>query len=241
MYSFPYGIKDATGVVHGKFDVREMNGYDEEILISGKAKNVARTTTKLIAGCVTVIEGVEKVTEEHIRQLLVGDRNYALLAIRVASLGKDYEFNVECPHCKAENQVSQDLMELKINRYEGDTEFDLVMDNEITLPDGSKEKTVRCRFLTGKDQEEIFANAGNEAQSYNLALVKTVVSIGSFKLITQDFMKGLPKRVRDEIMMTVNKMTPGVDLDVEVVCGGCSKKFKAQADLNNFFVSQTTR
>lgn len=239
MWKLPAGLIDKEGIVHRDVIVREMTGHDEELLLSAKGKNFAKVTTKLLAACVTSI-GSLKPSAEDIQGLLVGDRNYLLLAVRMASLGEDIEFSVHCPSCKAPNQVTQNLAELKVKEL-GDateTEFTFKLPSAVVFPDGSEGQEARVRFLTGKDQEELSALGDDSASLINSTLVKSLKSIGAYDKITIEFVKNMTKRNRDAVMTMIQRNAPGVDMNVEVECGGCGARFAAPVGLEGFFVSR---
>lgn len=239
MWKLPAGLIDKEGQVHREVEVREMTGHDEELLLGSKGKNFARVTTKLLAACVTRV-GALKPSEDDLRAMLVGDRNYLLLAVRIASLGPEIEFSIHCPSCKAKNNVIQDLQELPIRELADPTETTVTvkLPSPVATPDGHEATSAECKFLTGKDQEELSQFGDDAAGLINATLVKTIMKVGSWDKVTTEFVKGMTKRCRDSIMLKMKDMTPGVDMNVEVECGACGVKFETPVGMEGFFVSR---
>jgi hypothetical protein len=83
-------------------------------------------------------------------ELLVGDRTFLISAIRVVSLGQDYEFPVNCDHCHQEFQYTAKIPD--------DLEIIYLQDSfqepfEVELPVSKARVELRC--LRGTDERDI--------------------------------------------------------------------------------------
>ena len=86
--------------------IKYMTAEDENIL----------TSTDLIrSGKVLDVLLERKIQDKKLRptEMLIGDKNAVLFALRSTGYGDDYEVNMTCPKCNAEFETSVKLSELK--------------------------------------------------------------------------------------------------------------------------------
>lgn len=158
--------------------------------------------------------------------VLVGDRFEALIAIRVATYGSDYDFQLICQNamCQEKFDWTIDLMadlERKSYSPEALEAFKAGTPFETELPDGRK---ATFRLLTGADE----ARAGKQGAGGDRALTVAVAS----RLVTIEGVHANDKlRAIDDmemsdvtaILATLEKVDGGVETDIEVRCPHCSR------------------
>jgi hypothetical protein len=127
-----------TGVVHEgqvlkKIKYRELAGPEEDVLASNMS--AAQKMTEVMANCVLEFGSV---TGPQVRPLVakmvVTDRWYYLVQLRILSLGSQYYFETHCPSCNQKDKVSYDLRKIEIKNP---PDANLLI-QEFTLPSGNK-------------------------------------------------------------------------------------------------------
>ena len=150
--------------LHGQdsVEIRQMTAKDEDILTSKTLLKKGVAIDRLVANVL-----VDKRINPD--DLLVGDKNALLVALRVSGYGSDYETNVTCPRCMTAVNFKFDLLE-KAELIGNDFgPYDIIANDSgtftITLP--KTKAQVEVRLLTGHDEKRLMARAKNK-QKHNL-------------------------------------------------------------------------
>ena len=88
-------------------EIKAMTAKEEDILTSRSYSKQGTTIEHLIASCAMC-------SYKDVKELLIGDRNALLVAIRVTGYGSEYITNVGCPKCKKNSEFNFDLGNLEI-------------------------------------------------------------------------------------------------------------------------------
>ena len=130
-----------------------MTAREEDILTSRALLKKGTVITELIRSCLTdkTINPVD---------LLTGDRNALMVAIRITGYGAEYDVELDCNECQNKAPRTFDLGALPIRRLEITPTEEGANLFEFLLP--KCKKTVRFRFLTGRDEEESLATADKQ-------------------------------------------------------------------------------
>ncbi len=204
--------------------VRELNGYDEEVLAKADSRKTSEYLLKIVELACVSIDG-EKLSPLITDHLLLGDRDAIVLGIRKATYGNivTYE-NVECPQCSKRFDVDVDLdTDVKIKKLE-DPKEDRVF--ELALHSGG---TAVIRYATVGDQDAI---KDAPIQGVNTALLaRTLVSINGKAINMQadpaeDIILRMNMRDRQTLIKEMYENQPGPDLtSIEIECpSGCGYK-----------------
>lgn len=99
------------GEVYRKATVRELNGEDEEFLARALAANDFGRYLQVL-----LERGVEKIgplecTDKLLDQLVIGDRDTLVLAVRIATYGPTLDLDVTCMHCGLDSKIRVDFAE----------------------------------------------------------------------------------------------------------------------------------
>lgn len=98
-----------NGEVYRSITVRELNGEDEEFLARAFASNdFIRYQQAMLERGVTHV-GPHKATPELLDRMLIGDRDTAILGIRMATYGETIDLDVMCQHCGTDSKIRLDL------------------------------------------------------------------------------------------------------------------------------------
>lgn len=210
--------------LHGRetVEIKSMTAREEDILTSRALLKKGTVITELIKSCLTD-KSVNPV------DLLTGDRNALMVAIRITGYGADYDVELECNECQTKAPRTFDLGALPIKRLEiapveeGSNLF------EFILP--RTKKVVRFRFLTGRDEEEILAAADRQKKlglmqgesNVTTNLLYSIVSVDGIndrgKLA--NFVRMMPAMDAKALREYMRTNEPGMVMRQEVSCPHC--------------------
>jgi hypothetical protein len=226
----PYGGKSEVTIL-------PTTTKEEKMLTSAGPNSGLSIVDTLIARCVRGLG--EDVTPD---QLLVGDRNYLMLAIRAVGFGKEYQYQVDCPSCK----------QIFVHKVDLPDDVDVVSLKkgfqepfEVTLPvSGTK---LELRLLRGSDEKEIqkyeekiyrhvnVQDAGDPSYDFRRArhvvrLTKkdgTVIENNSEEATMQiiAIMQDFVSRDNVEFRNCLSENDCGVDSELQYQCPKCSNVF----------------
>lgn len=134
--------------LHGvdSVEIRAMTAKDENILFNPAYVKDGSVIDKLIESCL--------VTKYPVDQMLIGDRNAIMVAIRMVGYSPEYQTRLTCPNCrKVHDNVVFNLGELEYKECKAEPEDKERMLFAFTLP-GLKRKVI-FRLMTVKDEKDI--------------------------------------------------------------------------------------
>ena len=203
-------------------DIRAMTAREEDILTSKAYLKKGTVITELIKSCL-----VDKSIDP--RDLLTGDRNALMVAIRITGYGAEYDAEIECPECSTKAPHRFDLGALPLKRLEiaptspGQNLF------EFLLP--VSKKLVKFRFLTGRDEEEIVATSEKQKKlglssdsTVTTSLLYSIVSIDGVedRAKISSFVRMMPARDSLALRNYIKDNEPGIIMKQETSCPACS-------------------
>lgn len=216
-------------------DIKPMTAREEDILTSRAYIKNGTVLSKVISSCL-----VNK--DINPDDLISGDRNAILIALRITGYGADYDLEVACPECGKTSKNRFDLSSLKIKRLEVDPVE--VGQNlfEVVLP--VTKKSAKVKFLTGHDEREMMIINERKKKS-GLTNESTVTdrlnrSIISIENITDKnkinmFVQNMP--VRDSLVLRkfLEKYEPGVDMKSQMTCIHCHEESEVDLPIGASF------
>lgn len=130
--------------------VRELNGEDEEIIAKVQLNGTADDFFRVV-----LERGVEKLgdvrpTKDDFDALVIGDRDFLLMQIGIATYGDKIEYEkIECPHCREQFDltitVSEEIPVKRLDRLE-DQQFEVRLSKDrvarVSLPTASLSKAL---------------------------------------------------------------------------------------------------
>lgn len=238
------GYVDKDGVCHKTFTIREMTGADEEYIHRADIKsNGARVITALLSRCVLSVGtltkksvGNPKEWENIFKEMLSGDRDIIMLAIRRESVGDTIEVTHTCPNpdCKAKLKTMVSLDELVINEFDGIREIPFELPKGYKDRKGEFHKKGIMRRPNGLDGELLTPLAKNNLAKAETTLLTRICRFEDGTHIDESIMSGLTKRDRDYLLSVLNDHPMGVDMTVDVMCDRCGEYFKGNLNQSNF-------
>jgi len=216
-------IYDVQSSLYNKetVEIRPMTAREEDILTSRALLKKGTILTELIKSCL-----IDKTINP--LELVAGDRNALMIAIRITGYGADYTAEIECNACDSKNQNVFNLSDLSIKRLsiepvaEGQNVF------EFILP--YTKKKVHFKFMTGKDEEELTTlqekqkKLGLKSDSnITMALQQAIISVDGIqdRAKISTFVKNMPARDSLALRNYIKEAEPGINMKQEVICPEC--------------------
>lgn len=225
-YMFPHCGKE--------FKVKPVTGVEEELFADMKYKNNGgKLITAVLMSTVVEIAG-EKPTEQMIKALVIGDRDYAMISLRKTSFGDEAEYKVRCPKCNKVLTVDYmfDSIEVVHNQEDG-FPFELV--DGIEGKEAIVQKAGYFKFPDGNVQEKVGAIVdANASKGLTALLAHCIEKIGD-TVVTAENIRRMTKRDRDLILNIFMEKAPGPRLSLDVTCGACGVEFSSMIGADDFF------
>ena len=202
-------------------DIKAMTAKEEDILTSRALIKKGTVITHLLKSCMT-----NKSIDPD--EMLSGDRNALMTAVRITGYGADYNVEVDCPACGERSKQGFNLAELPIKRLDISPVSDGANLFEFQLP--STKKTVRFRFLTGADEAEISVIQERKKKqgmaAENLVTQRLMFAIQSIDGITDKtkismFIRNMPARDSLALRKHIDKHEPGIEMKSWMDCPAC--------------------
>ena len=206
-------------------DIKAMTAKEEDILTSRALIKKGTVITHLLQSCV-VGNGI------NVKEMLVGDRNALMIAVRITGYGTAYSSEVTCPSCTVQLKESFDLGELSIKRLNINPASPGANRFSFILPVTKKE--VHFKFLTGIDEEELNLIAERKKKMMpdmvadslvTSRLSRSIISVGGIEdqnKINQ-FVERMPAQDSRKLRAYIDQHEPGIDMNVWLNCGQCGE------------------
>lgn len=242
-FDFVKGYTDKEGTLHKDFELREMNGSDEEAISKPEIKsNGAKIGRTLLERCClrigTMYKNEVKPQEwrEAIQSLAVGDQDIMLLKLREISLGDEIETQYECTDksCKAKITTIVSVDELEIIPYNGQELIDFELPKGLKDKDGNLITKGKLRLPNGLDREVLDGVIRkNQGLANTMMLTRCIVELEGAK-VHDDFVRNLSIKDRNYLSDLIKENSFGVSTVVDVDCPNCGESFKASLNAVNF-------
>ena len=216
-------------------EIRAMTAREEDILTSRALIKKGTVITHLLQSCL-----VNKQID--VDEMLSGDRNAIMTALRITGYGSSYDVEVDCPDCGERSKQAFQLADLPIGRLEIEPVAAGANLFEYTLP--VTKKKVRFRFLTGTDETNITVMMERRKKQGVTAdtLVTTrlqhaIVSIENItdKTKINHFIRNMPARDSLELRTFIDKSEPGIEMKSWMDCPSCLEHSEVRLPLGASF------
>lgn len=210
-----------NGEVFRQVTVRELNGEDEEHLARAMVAGDQGRFNQVLLERGVVSIGPHQANEELLDQLLLGDRDMAILGIRKATYGDTMDLSLACAHCGVDSKIRvtfDDDVPIRKLEWQPDDP-----DHEVALRDG----VAVIRLATGAVQRHIFGLENKTIAELNTVLLsKCVQSInGEAVNGSLDAIKRLGMSDRRTLVEWLIEKQPGPDYGaVTNTCTVCGKE-----------------
>lgn len=216
-------------------EIKPMTAKEEDILTSRAYIKNGTVISKLIKSCL-----VDKSINPD--DLISGDRNALLIALRITGYGADYTLDISCPECGKTNTSTFDLSTLPIKRLQMDPVE--VGENifEVQLP--VTKKSVQVKFLTGHDEKEMMIiNERKKKNGFNVEnavtdrLARSIISVAGItdKNKINLFVQHMPARDSLALRRFLDDYEPGVDMKSHMSCTHCHEESEVDLPIGATF------
>jgi len=210
--------------LHGRtsLDITPMTAREEDILTSRALIKRGTVITELIRSCL-----VDK--QVRVEEMLSGDRNALMVAIRITGYGQHYEAEIVCEDCGERSDASFDLATLPIRGLELEPADPGTNIFEFELPvTGAK---VQFAFLTGNDEELLLAEHDRRRKKMKLSadslvtsrLEKSLVSVNGIldRAKIAHFVRRMPAQDSRALRKHMDAHEPGIEMKAWTRCEHC--------------------
>lgn len=236
----PGGYIDDAGKLQREVVLKVLSGREEEVLVSLAKRGAAIQVTAILTSCIKRIGDISEITEDIIRRLLVGDRQFLMLKLRELTFGERVQATVSCPWPNCDTRLDIDFnitdipikeMDQVLQRYE----YNFTAQSPTETP----ALTVHFRLPNGSDQEALSALlVENEATALTQMLWRCIDRIGETENPDLDQIRMLSSSIRKKIEQKMQSLAPDVELTMEAECPDCHRSFNIPFDLQEFFFGE---
>lgn len=235
----PCGYVDESGSIHDQAVLIPLTGHVEYLLGHRETPSSAATfVTELLAHSVKRIGSLTDIDASLIRELLVDDRDFLTIKLRMLTFGKKINCVLRCPDTDCDR-----LMDLTLN-------LDAVFDRKpvsqryftMQLSPGSKQgemvREIEFRLPTGGDQEACAAISRVDGEAAVEALLaRCIRRIGDCTAVDSLAIQELGPDARQEIeerMSELGSRADIADIEIEASCPECCRLFNSHFDVVTF-------
>ena len=216
-------------------EIKPMTAKEEDILTSRAYIKNGTVISKLIKSCL-----VDKSIDPD--DLISGDRNALLIALRITGYGADYTLDINCPACGKTNTSTFDLSTLPLKRLQMDPVE--IGENlfEVQLP--VTKKSVQVKFLSGHDEKEMMIiNERKKKNGFNVEsavtdrLARSIISVAGItdKNKINLFVQHMPARDSLALRRFLDDYEPGVDMKSHMTCTHCHEESEVDLPIGPTF------
>ena len=210
----------------GEIDIKSMTAREEDILTSMPLLRQGRAMSALLRSCI-----IDKSVDPE--EMLVGDRNAVLIAIRVSGYGAEYEGKLDCPSCDESFEHTFGLGHVPMKHLEVEPVEEGRNLFYFELP--VLKKRIVFKLLTGAEERELNTlqdrskkarGAGAQESNVTMRLLHQIVSIGGVndRQKLAKMVRNMPARDSLELRKYIDRISPGVELKDHVTCPSCGEE-----------------
>ena len=204
-------------------DIKGITTHEENILVNQALIKKGTMISHLISSCL-----LDKRID--VSDLLSGDKNALLVAIRAVGYGVDYSPEITCPVCEKKQPFSVNLAQLPLKLLNLDN-LNQVQEfkNEFIVQLPASKKTVTFKFLTSGEEEAMLAElevkkkkgiAEQPITQRMFAMIQSIEGRTERPLIMK-FVSNMLGMDSAFLRKYYDDNEPGIDMSSEFVCSGC--------------------
>ena len=202
-------------------ELRPLSGREEEWLARHRNVPSAIGTTRVLMACLVRLDGVP-VDPPLVRRLLVGDRDYLMLAVRTLTFGQLFQAVARCPFCRERIDISFQADETPVQPAPC-----LQPDYLVALQHAGRAREIRVRLPTGEDQEAVL---GLDPITAEASLLD--------RCIVSDCGTPLQPEERAQVEAAIEHYAPRLELELDLRCPHCTGTFELPFDTTAFFLEE---
>ncbi len=218
-------------------EIRAMTARDEDILTSRALLKQGKAISTLLQSCI-----MDKSIDPD--DMLTGDRNAVLIALRASGYGAEYGASVQCSDCDEEFEHEFHLGSFPIRFLDAEPLQPGTNMFEFRLPRTGM--AVRFRLLSGKDERDLSQQAEKRKKALGpAALESNVTSTLLHHIISIDgeadrgklarLIKDIPAGDSLALRTHIARMAPGLDMIATAECPACLSSVEVEMPLGADF------
>tara|TARA_B100000287_G_scaffold349488_1_gene338046 strand:+ start:185 stop:1093 length:909 start_codon:yes stop_codon:yes gene_type:complete len=219
-------------------EIRFMTAKDEDILTSKSLLRKGLAVDRLLSSVIL---------DKRIKpdNLLVGDKNAIIMAVRSTGYGSEYSTKVQCPACLANSEFEFDLDDMGLFEGFNEETEGVVLESDgtfiINLPKMNVD--VGLRLLTGREERQLI-NYGTKKSKHGLGEVKSseqlkmcIVSVNGDRssAAINNLMNYLPAKDARYLRKKYAEIMPSVDMTQDFICSTCGYEQEMEVPLTADF------
>ena len=230
-------VYPATSPLHNReeIEIRCMTANDENVLTSRALLKKGTVIEVLLKNCL-----VNKLI--NVSEMLVGDRNAIMIALRITGYGSDYTTGFNCDSCSKQVQETFQLTELPIKRLNIQPLEPYTNRFLFTLPKWKKD--VIFKFMTGADESELMktferARKISEIESVvTTQLINSIISIdgNEDRAFISKVVGKMPSSDSLALRSYINENEPGIDMKSYFTCSNCGYDGEVEVPIGPSFL-----
>jgi rubredoxin len=198
-----------------------MTAREENLLMSREHIRKGTVIDELLKACV-----VDKTI--NLSELLVGDRNAIMIAIRCFGIGEDYSARVECPECQSKTDFVFDLTQLDTKDFQPISQI-APFQNAFSFVLPFTKHEVVFKLLTGGDERKIL-DLMEQRKKKNLPdemittrLLYSILSINGKeeRAFIANYINNMPARDARALRKFMDENEPSIDMSQTFKCSNC--------------------
>lgn len=241
----PNGFELEDGTWVNTYALREMSGFEEDLISDERVARRGDTAKSLLAACLTRLGSIEDKAEiaALVPRICDADATFLLLKLRVLSLGAELVSRYACPSrgCRHEANYRVDLTGQSIGYRDTAPPFEGFQ--EAIRKSSGEEVPVVLRSITVGDTAKLKTGKkehGDKIMSFRLWL--QTVSVRGKKVPSVKDMQYYSTGERTQLRQRLAMEEKGVDLEVRNECPECKEEFTTGLEIGSidfFFPSGT--
>tara|TARA_A100001015_G_C14926594_1_gene686619 strand:- start:10 stop:873 length:864 start_codon:yes stop_codon:yes gene_type:complete len=216
-------------------EIRAMTAREEDILTNRAYIKQGTVIEQVIKSCL-----IDKNINPS--DLLSGDRNAIMTAIRITGYGPDYQVDVDCPNCGERSEQSFDLTNLPIKNFQNEPIAVGANAFEVTLP--LTKKKIRYKYLNGHEEreqnliEERLKKKGIDSRNVvTRRYANQVIAVDDItdKVKIQKFCQNMPARDSLALRKHMDKNEAGIEMKSHMQCPHCYEESEVRLPIGASF------
>jgi len=201
--------------------IKAMTAKEEDILMNRTLVRRGTVITELIKSCI-----LDKSID--VNDMVSGDRNALMIAIRITGYGADYTPQVECPKCELKQDFPVNLTDLPLKELDLEKVDQVapgVNEFRFTLP--MTNRVITYKFLTGREEEKILQDM--EAKKKKGIIQENLITTRLTNCVTSidgqtsrdaiaRFCTNMPARDSLALRKHIDANEPGVEMTHDFTC-----------------------
>tara|TARA_B100000900_G_scaffold416212_1_gene450101 strand:+ start:1496 stop:2305 length:810 start_codon:yes stop_codon:yes gene_type:complete len=235
-------IYDAESSLYKKESVKikAMTAREEDILSSSALIKEGTVLDHLIDSC--VLDDIDA------KDMILGDRNALMLAIRITGYGPEYPVRAFCSSCNHENKFSIDLSQIPIRRLTIDPVEEGKNLFEYNLP--VTKKKVLFKFATLRDDRE--RSFKEQSLKNHIKMMVESKITGNLEVAIQQvdhvtdknkikhFIMNMPAFDSRSLRKFIQENEPGMEMSCSFGCSNCGKQNTSAIPITSDFFWPST-